>query len=125
MLQNNAYYEIECMHNSAYSKRLSSIFLHFSIQRRNLPLFVVLRAGCTLDAALKSRIAQEIRGQVASAGSMVNPSSLEFFVQLATRLKHTTGPNEDLHQAQLPAHRDAGGQCQSIEHRGESCPSSR
>jgi acetoacetyl-CoA synthetase len=91
-----------------------------------MPLFVVLKPGCVLDAALKGRIAGEIRSKasarhvpnevyevaeiprtltgkkmevpvrklllgmarekVASADSMVNPASLEFFVALAAQL---------------------------------------
>jgi acetoacetyl-CoA synthetase len=91
-----------------------------------MPLFVVLKPGCVLDAALKGRIATEIRTKasarhvpnevydvaeiprtltgkkmevpvrklllgmaretVASADSMANPASLEFFVRLAAQL---------------------------------------
>jgi acetoacetyl-CoA synthetase len=91
-----------------------------------MPLFVVLKPGCVLDAALKARIADEIRSKasarhvpnevyavdeiprtltgkkmevpvrklllgmprekVASADSMANPASLEFFVGLAAQL---------------------------------------
>jgi acetoacetyl-CoA synthetase len=91
-----------------------------------MPLFVVLKPGCVLDAALKARIADEIRSKasarhvpnevyavdeiprtltgkkmevpvrklllgmprekVASADSMANPASLEFFVRLAAQL---------------------------------------
>ena len=91
-----------------------------------MPLFVVLKPGCVLDAALKARIANEIRTKAsarhvpnevyavdeiprtltgkkmevpvrklllgmprekaASADSMANPASLEFFVRLAAQL---------------------------------------
>jgi acetoacetyl-CoA synthetase len=91
-----------------------------------MPLFVQLKPGCVLDAALKGRIASEIRNKasarhvpnevyevaeiprtltgkkmevpvrklllgmarekVASADSMANPASLEFFVALAAQL---------------------------------------
>ncbi len=92
-----------------------------------MPLFVVLKAGCVLDDALKARIAHEIRtrasarhvpnevyavseiprtltgkkmevpvrklllghsrDKVASPDAMVNPASLDFFVDLAATLK--------------------------------------
>jgi acetoacetyl-CoA synthetase len=95
-----------------------------------MPLFVVLKPGCVLDAELKGRIANEIRTKasarhvpnevyevdeiprtltgkkmevpvrklllgmprekVASADSMVNPASLEFFVRLAAELNPET-----------------------------------
>jgi acetoacetyl-CoA synthetase len=100
--------------------------LEFLGRESFMPLFVVLKPGCVLDAALKARIAQEIRSKasarhvpnevyevaeiprtltgkkmevpvrklllgmarekVASADSMANPSSLEFFVGLAAQL---------------------------------------
>jgi acetoacetyl-CoA synthetase len=103
--------------------------LEFLGRESFMPLFVVLKPGCVLDAALKARIAQEIRSKasarhvpnevyevaeiprtltgkkmevpvrklllgmarekVASADSMANPASLEFFVQLAARLNET------------------------------------
>jgi acetoacetyl-CoA synthetase len=100
--------------------------LEFLGRESFMPLFVVLKPGCVLDAALKARIAQEIRSKasarhvpnevyevaeiprtltgkkmevpvrklllgmarekVASADSMANPASLEFFVGLAAQL---------------------------------------
>jgi acetoacetyl-CoA synthetase len=100
--------------------------LEFLGRESFMPLFVVLKPGCVLDAALKARIAQEIRSKasarhvpnevyevaeiprtltgkkmevpvrklllgmarekVASADSMANPSSLEFFVGLAAQI---------------------------------------
>ncbi len=100
--------------------------LEFLGRESFMPLFVVLKLGCVLDAALKGRIAQEIcskasarhvpndvyavtkiprtltgkkmevpvrklllglpREKVASADAMANPASLDFFVEMATKL---------------------------------------